>query len=406
MPRARVPFPVLLVAAILGSALTLGVVFLAGGFEEKTSEPRTTVVTSSVAPVLAVGKQDASYARAVYASRVRSVVTVLVDVGADGVQTSGSGFVVDAKRGFIITASHVVTSSESATDPRQVQEYGPVYVMRSDGARTPATIVGYDLFDDIAVLHFDPTLLPMPQAPLGNSSTVRIGDPVAAIGAPFGQVESLSAGVVSQIGTQIKAPAAVCFDTIDAIQTDAAINPGNSGGPLFDAGGRVIGVNSQIDRGRASDANTGVAFAVPIDAARRSLAEITTSGRVRYAWLGVGGNTLTSDIAAALQLPATSGTQVKFVDPRSAAAKAGITPGKDITPVNGRPVHTDGDVIVAFAGKPVRTLQDLQRAVAAKRPGDRVTVDWWHGATRRSKSIVLGTRSATDPEVCKASGAP
>ena len=406
MPRARVPFPVLLVAAILGSALTLGGVFLAGGFEENTIETRTTVATGSAAPVAPAGKQGANYAGAVYAARVRSVVTVLVDAGAAGVQTSGSGFVVDARRGFIITASHVVTSSESATDPRQVLEYGPVYVMRSDGARTPATIVGYDLFDDIAVLHFDPKLLPMPQAPLGNSSTVRIGDPVAAIGAPFGQVESLSAGVVSQIGTQIKAPAAVCFDTIDAIQTDAAINPGNSGGPLFDAGGRVIAVNSQIDRGRASDANTGVAFAVPIDAARRSLAEITTSGHVRYAWLGVGGNTLTSDIAAALQLPATSGTQVKFVDPRSAAAKAGITPGKDITPVNGRPVHTDGDVIVAFAGKPVRTLQDLQRAVAAKRPGDRVTVEWWHGATRRSKSIVLGTRSATDPEVCRASGAP
>jgi S1-C subfamily serine protease len=405
MPRARVPFPVLLLAAILGSALTLGVVFLAGGFDDRTIRTRA-VANGSEAPVASAGSRAPSYAGAVYAARVRSVVTVLVDLGPGGVQTSGSGFVVDAKRGFIITASHVVTTSESATDPRRVLEYGPVFVMRSDGARTPVTIVGYDLFDDIAVLHFDPNLLPMPQAPMGRSSTVRIGDPVAAVGAPFGQVESLSAGVVSQIGTQIKAPAAVCFDTIDAIQTDAAINPGNSGGPLFDAGGQVIGVNSQIDRLKPGDANTGVAFAVPVDAARRSLAEITSSGRVRYAWLGVGGNTLTSDIAAALQLPATSGTQVKFVDPRSAAYRAGITPGSDVTQVNGRPVHTNGDVIVAFGGTPVRTLQDLQRGVAARRPGDRVTVEWWHGASRRSKSIVLGTRNATDPEVCRASGAP
>jgi 2-alkenal reductase len=405
MPRARVPFPVLLVAAVLGSALTLGVVLLAGGFDRKTVETRI-VETSARTTGAPANTQGAQYARAVYAAHVRSVVTVLVDAGAAGVETSGSGFVVDAKRGFIITASHVVTNSESATDPRQVKEYGPVYVMRDDGARTPVTIAGFDLFDDIAVLHFDPAVLPMPQVQLGSSATVRIGDLVAAIGAPFGQVESLSAGVVSQIGTQIKAPAAVCFDTIDAIQTDAAINFGNSGGPLFDAGGRVIGVNSQIDRARASDANSGVAFAVPIDAARRSFSGITKHGQVLYAWLGVGGNTLTSDIAATLQLPATAGTQVKFVDPRSAAAKAGITPGLGVTSVNGRPVHTHGDVIVAFAGKPVRTLQDLQRGVAAKRPGDRVTVEWWHGATHRSKSIVLGVRRATDPEVCKASGAP
>ena len=133
---------------------------------------------------------------------------------------------------------------------------------------------------------------------------MRIGDPVAAIGAPFGQVESLSAGVVSQIATQIRAPAAVCFFTPDAIQTDAAINPGNSGGPLFNAAGRVIAVNSQIDTGGGGDANTGVAFAVPINAAKRSLHEISTTGRVRYAWLGVGGVTLTPDIVSALQLPA------------------------------------------------------------------------------------------------------
>ena len=158
--------------------------------------------------------------------------------------------------GLIVTASHVVTSSASAEDPRDVETYGPIYVMRSDGARAPATIVGYDLFDDVAVLHYDPELLPMPAAPLGDSSAVRIGDPVAAIGAPFGQVESLSAGVVSQIATQIRAPAAVCFFTPDAIQTDAAINPGNSGGPLFNAAGRVIAVNSQIDTGSAATTRT------------------------------------------------------------------------------------------------------------------------------------------------------
>ena len=395
MPRARVLVAALVAASCLGSLLTLGIVYAAGGFERTKVEIRSSPSVSGTPS----GKALASYAAAVYRAHVRSVVTVLVDTGKGDVQLSGSGFVADARRGLILTASHVVTSSADAKDPRDVQQYGPVYVMRVDGARAPATIVGFDLFDDIAVLHYDPTLLALPTAPLGDSATVRVGDLVAAIGAPFGQVESLSAGVVSQIGNQIVAPAAVCFRTTDALQTDAAINPGNSGGPLFDSAGKVVGVNSQLE-------GSGVAFAVPIDAAQRSLAEIVRTGHVSYAWLGVSALTLTPDIVRALQLRPTSGAQVTFVDPRSAAAKAGISPGAGTTSVNGRTVHTDGDVIVAFAGTPVRTLQDLQHAVAAKRPGDRVSVAWWHLGTRREAQIVLGARSATDPDVCRASAAP
>jgi 2-alkenal reductase len=405
MPRARVRFVPLAAAVCLGVALTLGVVFAAGAFDDPKVEVRT-VQAASDAPGPSAGTAQAAYAASVYRAHVRSVVTVLVDTGSGRAETSGSGFVADAKRGYIITASHVVTSSAFAKDPRQVQQYGPVFVMRVDGARAPATIVGFDLFDDIAVLHYDPELLTLPQAPLGDSSTVRVGDLVAAIGAPFGQVESLSAGLVSQIGNQIIAPAAVCFRTIDALQTDAAINPGNSGGPLFNAAGRVIGVNSQIDTPDGSNAGSGVAFAVPINAARRTLDGLARNGRVGYAWLGVGAITLTPDIVNALQLDTTSGAQVTFVDPRSAAAKAGISGGTGTTSVNGRTVHTDGDIIVAFAGKPVRTLQDLQRGVAAKRPGDRVTVAWWHGSTRHEAPIVLGERNAKDPDVCRASAAP
>jgi len=235
MPRARVLVAALVAASCLGSLLTLGIVYAAGGFDRTKVEIRS---SPGVTPAPS-GKALASYAAAVYRAHVRSVVTVLVDTGKGDVQLNGAGFVADA-------ASHVVTSSADAKDPRDVQQYGPVYVMRVDGARAPATIVGFDLFDDIAVLHYDPTLLALPTAPLGDSATVRVGDLVAAIGAPFGQVESLSAGVISQIGNQIVAPAAVCFRTTDALQTDAAINPGNSGGPLFDSAGKVIGVNSQI----------------------------------------------------------------------------------------------------------------------------------------------------------------
>jgi S1-C subfamily serine protease len=403
MPRGRALLAALVAAAVLGCAVTLGLVAALGGFDDAGAASVPTQPGADI-PAAPVAPTSSGYAAAIYRAHVRSVVSVLVDTG-NQVETFGSGFVVDAKRGYVVTASHVVTSSASARDPRNVKQYGPVYVMRSDGARAPATIVGYDLFDDIAVLHYEPDQLPLPATPMGDSATVRVGDLVAAIGAPFGQVESLSAGVVSQIGTQIRAPAAVCFRTSDALQTDAAINPGNSGGPLFNAAGQVIGVNSQIDSG-GTNVGTGVAFAVPINAVRRSLDGLVKNGRVSYAWLGVGAITLTSDIVDTLQLSATSGAQVSFVDPRSAAARAGISPGTQTTFINGRTVHTEGDIIVAFDGKPVRSLQDLQHAVAAKRPGDRVTVEWWHGAQRRSAPIVLGQRSATDPDVCRASSAP
>ena len=404
MPRARVPLAALVAAVSLGVLVTLLIVFAAGGFESGETQSTVTVPAADPTEKPLVGAAGGRSWSALYASRSKGVVTVFVDIGGGNAQSSGAGFVADASRGLIITNSHVVTNSDRATDPRQVQPYGPIYVQRADGSRVLASIVGYDLFDDIAILHYDPNSLPMPAVPMGNSATVRVGDPVAAIGAPFHHSESLSAGVVSQIGSQIIAPAAVCFLTTDAIQTDAAINPGNSGGPLFNAAGQVIGVNSQIDEGAAG--GSGVAFAVPINAARRTLNEISATGHVRYAWLGVGAITLTPDIRSALNLRPRFGAQVTFVEPRSAAATVGITPGSRTIPVEGRIVHADGDVISGFAGKPVRTLTDLQRDVAARRPGDRVTIDWWHGTTLKHASIVLGERSPTDPDVCHAIGAP
>jgi S1-C subfamily serine protease len=346
--------------------------------------------------------------QALYAARVKGVVTVLVDTGKAGVKTSGSGFVVDATHGYAITNSHVVTSSADAATPSAVNVYGPIYIERDDQSRTPATVVGYDLFDDIAILHFDPQRLAIPAVPLGDSSTARVGDPIAVIGAPFGLAESFALGAVSQIGTQIIAPAAVCLRTSGAIQIAAPINPGNSGGPLFDAAGKVIGVVSQAEL--SSDGRTGVgagiAFAIPIDAARRSLREIVATHHVRYAWLGIGAKTLTPDVVATYGLHATYGAQVTFSEAGSSADRVGITAGGETAALDGRIVYPDADVIVGLGGRTIRTLGDLQRAVAAHRPGDRVTITWWRGKTRHSASIVLGERSLTDPAVCEASAAP
>jgi S1-C subfamily serine protease len=400
MLRTRVLFAALVAAGCIGAALSLGVAYAAGAFDQKTVETRV-VETTAGAPA------DQMWARKLYAERVPGVVTVLV-TSAGGVIANGAGFVVDPVKGLIITNSHVVTnSSEKGITPQKVQEFATVYIQRADGAREPATILGYDLFDDIAVLHYDPRGLRLPGVPLGHSASVRVGDPVAAIGAPWGQVESLSVGVVSQVGTQIIAPATVCFRTTDAIQTDAAVNPGNSGGPLFNTAGQVIGVTSQIDAGNSDDiAGSGVAFAVPVDAVRRSLQQISATGTVHYPFLGVGANTLTPDIVAAYHLKARYGAQVAFVDPNSGAAKAGISPGLHPVAVDGRQVHVDGDVIVEFAGKPVRTLADLQHDVAVRRPGDRVEIGWYHGSTLKHATIVLGEASPKDPDVCAASAAP
>ena len=405
MPRARVAFAALVAAGCLGAGLALGVAYAAGAFDQKTVETRVVQTTADPESAAAAG---AAWARTVYAERVDGVVTVLVDTGAGGVVASGAGFVVDAAKGLIVTNSHVVTNSaDTGVTPQTVQEFAAVFIQRADGAREPATIVGYDLFDDIAVLHYDPRGLHLGSVPLGHSASVHVGDPVAAIGAPFGQVESLSVGVVSQVGTQIIAPAAVCFRTTDAIQTDAAVNPGNSGGPLFDSAGQVIGVTSQIETSANKLAGSGVAFAVPVDAVRRSLQQISATGTVRYPFLGVGANTLTPDIVAAYHLKASYGAQVAFVDPKSGAAKAGISPGlHNPVAVDGRQVHVDGDVIVEFAGKPVRTLADLQHDVAVRRPGDRVEIGWYHGSTLRHATIVLGEASPKDPDVCAASAAP
>jgi S1-C subfamily serine protease len=400
MPRARA-LPVALVAAsAIGAALTLAVVFLAGGFDrEQAASP-----VANVAPI--ADTHGGLNAQAIYAAHVKGVVTVYVDTGKTGVLASGSGFVADATRGLVITNSHVVTSSAEATTPDQVQVYAPIFIQGADQARTPATVLGYDLFDDIAVLRYDPTRLPLPAVPFGESSSVRVGDPIAVIGAPFGLAESFAVGVVSQIGTQIVAPAAVCFRTIGAIQIAAPINRGNSGGPLFDAAGKVVGVVSQAELSSTDSTGAGIAFAVPIDAAKRSLDEITATRHVRYAWLGVGGATLTPDIVSAYALRPKSGVLVSFVEAKSGAAKAGISTGGDTAALDGRIVNEKGDVIVSFDHRTIRTLGDLQRAVATKRPGDTVKVGWWHGTTHHEASIVLGERNLRDPAVCRASAAP
>ena len=179
----------------------------------------------------------------------------------------GSGFVVSPS-GEIATNAHVVTSGTGAA----IRPAGEVFVGFADHNQVPARIVGFDPFTDVALLKIDPAALHLHPLELGSSRDLRVGAPVVAIGSPFGEDRSLSAGIISATGRSIQSLTG--FATTGAIQTDAAVNQGNSGGPLLDADGRVVGINSQIES--PSGAGSGVGFAVPVDAVRRSLHQLRT----------------------------------------------------------------------------------------------------------------------------------
>jgi S1-C subfamily serine protease len=354
-------------------------------------------------PRTPAGGMDATQ---LYADRSPGVVTVDV-VFNDGSAYSGSGFVVDQKRGLILTNSHVITNSGTVTDPAKVHAGDHVYVEQLDGERSEAEVVGYDLFDDVGVLRVDPTRMHLHQVPLGDSSSVAVGEPVAAIGSPFGEEGSLSIGVVSQIARQIPTPAGICFDTSGAIQTDAAINHGNSGGPLFDAAGDVIGINAQIDTDSSSSTqgSQGVGFAIPIDAAAESLRQIAATGHARYAWLGVSTRVpVSATLAEQFHLPVAYGALVDGVSHGSAADIAGLRAGSRKAIYAGEEIHPDGDIIVKLGSHVVRSVEELQTAVAKYRPGQRVAVRYYRSGSEHTSYVVLQNRPFVPQGGCPSLG--
>ena len=300
----------------------------------------------------------------IYEERAPGVVTIFAHFGrADG---QGSGFVV-SEDGVILTNAHVITNAGEADTAAETKAADELFVEFDDGDLVPATVVGWDVFDDVGVLRVDPGLHAVAPVPLGDSSEVAVGEPVAAIGSPFGAESSLSVGVVSATRRSIPALTSE-YQLVDAIQTDAPINKGNSGGPLFDARGRVIGINAQIRSN--SGVNEGVGFAVPINAARRSLEQLLEDGEVSYAYVGISTDDLTPSLARRLELKASRGALVVDVTAGSPAERSGLRGGERTVEDNGRTVTVGGDVVVEIAGRRVTGGDDLVRIVAADlRPG-------------------------------------
>ena len=383
----------LLTALLGGVAALLGA--RAGGFlhgnrtvvvreQVQAGDAGTPVVVAK--PIAGNGFQPAQ----IFARRAAGVVTIVSYFNSGTISTGqGSGFVV-SQSGDVLTSAHVVTTAGQG-DGRARRAH-TIYVQFSDGDRVPARIVGYDLFDDVAVIHVNPRLHRLRPVPLGNSGRVVVGEPVAAIGSPFGNADSLSVGVVSAVRRSIPS-LTTSYDLIDAIQTDAPINHGNSGGPLFDARGRVIGINAQIKTSGGGSGFEGVGFAVPIDSARRSLGQILQTGSVRYAYIGIETEDLTPSIAKRFGYAARAGALIDLVLPGSGAAAAGLEAGTHTEAFRGLGVHVGGDAIVAIDGIPVTNSEDVVRIVAGRLyPGEVARVTVVHGTMRRVVKVRLGER--------------
>jgi S1-C subfamily serine protease len=295
-------------------------------------------------------------------------------------EATGTGFVLN-KDGYIATNAHVVDNG------RKVQ------VTFNDGDPVKAKVVGEDLSTDLAVVKVDPSDAKLTPLPLGDSSKAHVGDPVVAIGNPFGYDHTVTTGIVSAIGRQIQAPND--FSIGDAIQTDAAINPGNSGGPLIDANARVIGINSQIATNGGSKGNVGIGFAIPVNLAKQVLPQLIKTGEVKHAYIGVTTAPVTPSIADALKLPVDRGALVQEVASGSPASRAGIKAGRTATSQQG--LVGGGDVIIGVDGKTIATPDDVAAAIADNKPGDRVQIRLYRGKSQKTVSLTLGNRPERAP---------
>jgi len=339
----------------IGAALAIGSGAGAAIYAGSTGNSASTA-TSVVASVPAQPAASTTTSLTqLYKNVAPGVVDIIVNTkasgfGDQGATAEGSGFVVDTS-GNIVTNDHVVTGATA------------IKVRFQDGKSVKATLVGTDPSTDVAVIKVNVAASDLHPLTFASSSAVEVGQPVAAIGSPFGLPETLTSGIVSAVNRTITAPNT--YSISGAIQTDAPINHGNSGGPLLNASGQVIGVNAQIESD--SGGNDGVGFAIPSDAVKSVADTIISGGKVQHAYLGITIATTSSG----------AGAQVSAVKAASPALSAGLKAG---------------DVITAIDGTAVTTADDLTAKISAHQPGDKVTLSVTRNGSTLKLDVTLGTR--------------
>ena len=298
----------------------------------------------------------------------------------------GSGFVVSGD-GEVVTNAHVVSQGEGA----DISRADEVYVNFADNNQVPAKILGLDPNADVALIRLQTraglTLRPLS---FGSSERVEVGEPVAALGSPFGEEQSLSVGIVSATGRAIDSLTG--FQTLGAIQTDAAINPGNSGGPLIDSKGNVIGINAQIRTN--SGGGEGVGYAIPADQVTRSLDQLRATGSVKYPYVGVSTSPVYPQLADRFDLGVEHGAWIQEIVKGGPADKGGLRAGSGKTQFQAHQYAPGGDVITKVGDRRVTTSDDVGLALLPYKPGDTVDIEIVRDGRPRTLTIRLGERPA------------
>jgi S1-C subfamily serine protease len=273
-----------------------------------------------------------------------------------------------------------------------IQDAETIQVTFLDGNITSANVVGTDVYSDLAVIEVDPTVTALHPVVLGTSSELTVGEPVAAMGNPFGLSDTLTVGIVSSLERTLDGAGG--YVIIDIIQIDAAVNPGNSGGPLVNIKGQVVGVNTAIQS--ETGTFTGIGFAVPSDTVKREIDDLIETGRYSHPWLGITVLEVDIGLADAIGLEKPQGILVIDVTSGSPAESAGLIGGDQTTIVDGLEITLGGDVITEIEGNPVITMDDL--AVYLERntkPGDSVMLGIIRDGENMELQVTLGERPTT-----------
>lgn len=368
-------------AIVAGLVATAGVGAAAGaGTYALLSDSGTTVVRQ----VTVQGSEPAAQTNlsipTIYSENFKGVVEITTTGataspfgGQQQRQAQGSGWVFD-RQGHIVTNEHVVSGADS------------IAVRFWNGATYKAKLVGTDRSTDLAVIEVEALSSLLQPLKLGSSSDLEVGDGVVAIGSPFGLEETVTSGIVSALHRAMEAPNG--FTITNSIQTDTAINHGNSGGPLLNAQGKVVGVNSQIQSD--SGGNDGVGFAVPSSTVATIVPKLISSGKVEHAYLGVQLEAIPDNVAK--QLGAAAGVEVTNVRAGTPADAAGLRASSGRRTIDGASYPTGGDVVVEFDGETITSAEQLQTAVDAKSPGDKVELTYVRNGDRHSVTVTLASR--------------